>query len=246
MTKYLRFLTFVTLIVLGSASINAQSIKLLYPTESSVEFSGSEDAVDIKFPHQIQNPSATVLKAKLKVEVLSLTEGHGYHFCDLLQCYPTQTKDFESMFPFDIPALYTSNEVEFYIALEPNGINGDSKFRVTVYIDENPSDMVQYEITFHSGTVSVDELTYTTNIIASSGPNPASEMINFNFETGSIFNNASFEVIDLNGKNVYSKLLTNNPGVLQLNTISFMPGTYFYSLKVDGIRKEIGSFIIER
>lgn len=114
--------------------------------------------------------------------------------------------------------------------LYPKLDHGTTVFRYVFYDVANPTDSTWIDVTFNitnPNSVSLTEEKAETNL--SLFPNPATTELNVRLN--STEKNKTIEIIDLLGKQVFSKNVVNNSDNFKINTIDFKPGIYFVSVK---------------
>ena len=116
--------------------------------------------------------------------------------------------------------------------LYPKLDHGTTVFRYVFYDVANTNDSTWIDVTFNvtnPNSVSLNEEKKETSL--SLFPNPATTELNVKLNSNE--RNKRIEVIDLLGKQVFSKNLPNESANFKINTINFKPGVYFVSVKAD-------------
>lgn len=150
---------------------------------------------------------------------------------------PVQTSD-----PSPINASAT---VLFSAHLYPKLQSGTSVFRYVFYDFANPTDSTWVDVTFNitnPNSVSINEEEKETSL--SLFPNPATTELNVKLNSNE--KNKRIEIIDLLGKQVYSRNITNESATFKVNTIDFKPGVYFVSVKADNKSVKTEKIIITK
>jgi hypothetical protein len=65
-------------------------------------------------------------------------------------------------------------------------------------------------------------------------PNPAKELLNFNYNIKDEYNNAEFSIFNLTGSVVYDSKLTAQTGKVSIKLDKLPGGVYFYKVIIDG------------
>lgn len=133
---------------------------------------------------------------------------------------PVQESDPITMPVSTSPILYSGH-------VYPKTFAGTSTFRYIWFDENNPTDSTWVDVTYAiTGTASVKEIAKSTKIKVY--PNPATSLLNV--ELTSNETRKSIEIMDLTGRKVYSKEVTRNSELLQINTSDLTPGIYFVSV----------------
>ena len=114
--------------------------------------------------------------------------------------------------------------------LYPKLDHGTSVFRYVFYDVANTNDSTWVDVTFNitnPNMVSIDEVKKETTLALF--PNPATTELTVRLNSNE--NNKRIEIIDLLGKQVFTKNIPNESANFKINTGDFKPGIYFVSVK---------------
>ncbi len=116
--------------------------------------------------------------------------------------------------------------------LYPKLDHGTTVFRYVFYDMANTNDSTWIDVTFNitnPNSVSIDETKKETTL--SLFPNPATTELNVVLNSSE--SNKRVDIIDLLGKQVYSRTVPSESANFKINTINFKPGVYFVSVKAN-------------
>lgn len=215
------------------SSLTASSLFLMNPSDTIHTIEGSPDEFEIVFVHKIKNSAIETKNVKIRVDVLELTPGHKYSFCDYVQCQSFMTESFETDYSFPMTSQQESDNL-FYLALKPDGIEGETKLKVMFFIDGDYSDEVHYTMTFKIGTTGLEDDIFGFDL-SEPLPNPANEFASVDYH---LLNQtqSSLEIVNSMGDLVQIHQLSNYSDNLLINTSSLPQGIYYCSLIVEGQR----------
>ncbi|TAL69545.1 MAG: T9SS type A sorting domain-containing protein [Bacteroidetes bacterium] len=197
---------------------------------------------EIKSEAQVKNISGSTINIKAKMTMVNLYTGHIAYFC-LGTCFTPTDKDF--VMPFSIalePEEVTIGQKYFDLVLDPNGIEGQSIIKMTFFVDENPSDSIEYTVIFNS-TTPVIELNEPTFVFAEPTPNPATDFVNFSYELVDGINSGLLEIYDNLG-NLVNTLNLNGKEIERYNTALLPNGTYYAVMSTGDRKKAVRKFVV--
>jgi hypothetical protein len=183
------------------------------------------DMESYMFVKNLTGAAANVMVKKVEVNLIS---GTVTTFCWGL-CFPPNV--FISPSPETIGAGRTDS-VDFAGHYSPQGVKGESTVRYVFYIQSNPSDSVCFTVHYSAFPVGVNNLT-TESTLSGAYPNPANNMVNFNYSLNS-GTEGNVIIRNLLGSVVKNVVLPNAEGKLSVNIADLPEGVYFYSLDVAG------------
>jgi len=181
--------------------------------------------------------SIEIMVRKVEVELVS---GTMNYFC-LNQCYPSNI--YESTSPITIAAGATlDGTAGFSYHYFANSIDGTTMITYTFYDNDNPGDSVQVTVKFVIGQNSIDE-TFIANSISDIYPNPATDILNIDYNVNT---NSSLKIYNLIGSEIKTVSLSNSASKASVNVSDLVNGVYFYSfISKSNILKQ-GRFVINR
>lgn len=249
MFGFLHFII-VTFIITSVVAIrlSAQSFQLLVPESHYAEVRHETTSEELKYHHRIKYVGPNDAWVLSKVDVLSITPGHSYQYCDLGTCYPPQTSSFKSNSSFPMSPNQETDDDNFnYISLHPNNIDGKTSLKFTFFIEDNPLDFVEYQVDFIIGATSTDnDVPINSNNVIKSYPNPASNFTIFKINNRNEFIDASIELFNNLGTLLEIIKFESNDNLILLNCSKLPSGLYYYRLLDNGLSRGIGTLLITR
>ncbi|HBG70719.1 MAG: hypothetical protein A2W93_04575 [Bacteroidetes bacterium GWF2_43_63] len=176
----------------------------------------------------ITNSSASHIEVLVKKTEVSVVPGSENSFC-WGTCLPSNV--FLSTTPILIGSR-TTNKSSFTGEYKPLNNNGTTTIRYTFFNQNDISDSVAITVIYNAVTAIADEIPVIIDF-SNAYPNPAATVANFNYEFQSI-GYAELVISDLLGSEIHKTVLHNEKNKLSVDVSSFIPGVYFYSLRVDG------------
>jgi Secretion system C-terminal sorting domain len=185
----------------------------------------------------VKNITANRIPVKVKKVELMALHGTMNLFCWGL-CFDTSVFVSPDLLMIDSGVTNTTDFSGHYI---PKGVVGISTIRYVFFDVNNLSDTVCVNIDFDTYPLEIHNLTDAS--ISGSFPNPADNMVNFNY---SVPQNSLAKVIIRNvlGSIVKAIDITDNSGKLSLNTSELADGVYFYTFLVNGISQVTKKLVI--
>ncbi len=175
----------------------------------------------------VRNTTSALIDVIVRKVEISLVSGSMNTFCWGL-CFPPDVY-VSPAFPVN---AQTTDSVNFSGDYNPLGFAGTSLIRYVFFNQSNPDDSVCVNINYEALPVGINNQT-AKNILSGAYPNPASNMVNFDYFLD-IENAGSVIIRNLLGSVVKKSALTNAEGKLSVFTGDFPEGIYFYSLDMDG------------
>jgi hypothetical protein len=227
---------FLLLLITGliiQTNLIAQSFQLMKEDGSAIvndtiliSTTNIEDVLEV--PVYVKNLTDANLDIMVKKYELDIVSGSDAYFC-WDRCYDNVTF---------ISAIFLTAEANDTIKsfsgdFKPNGSNGLSKIMYTFFKNKTPNDSVSVTIYYDIATVGINNLELIKSSI-SSFPNPANDVLNFNYN---LRNNSQGEIFiyDLVGKKVKDISITNSEDHSQINISDLHSGIYIWTIQVDGI-----------
>jgi hypothetical protein len=227
-------LLLLVLIAAGSVSLFAQSFTLSNtdgPIANGTGFMVSGDVgITLDGFAFITNNAAANKSIHLKKVHVNVVNGTDNYFCWGL-CYGPNT--FLSIDPVTLAAGAT-NDLDFSAHYSANGIMGVSRIRYVFFDAANPNDSVSFFIDWNAGTVGLNDPQEQISF-SSAYPNPATNLVNFNYSIPSSYNDDAQVIIkNLLGDVVKIQSVEGRKGKVQINLTDLQSGVYFYTFRVNG------------
>ncbi|MEI6577347.1 MAG: hypothetical protein WCO63_14310 [Bacteroidota bacterium] len=237
--------TLITLALLGIVLFaNAQSLSLsdsLGPIANNgdvyISTNLDQELVALVF---VTNNAATSKTIECRKKEIYKVTGSVNYFC-WGACYLPNT--FTGSVHVPIPAGTTNqNNFSGHYACQGNG--GISIIRYTFFDVQNPLDTVCYNVHYSGCTVGLDELSETA-LVSAPYPNPANESIGFTIGSNVFCNRNSFlEIRSVLGELLCKIKVSEGNPVIKINTSSFVPGLYSWTLIMDDSPRISNKFVV--
>mgnify|MGYP003739757571 CR=1 FL=1 len=176
----------------------------------------------------VTNNSGAAMDVLVKKTEINVTTGSENLFC-WGTCYLPST--FVSTTSINIGAGATDT-LSFAGEYKPLGQLGATTIRYTFYNLTNVNDSVSVYVVYNAGTAAIEKMPVIVDF-SNAYPNPASSVVNFNYELQSI-GSAELIITDLLGSEISRTVLSNDKSKLSIDVSTYNAGVYFYSLRVDG------------
>lgn len=244
-------LTLILIFSAGAFFAGGQNIMLsdengpLVHDTAVVAFGAPEDPV-IKKIIYITNNSGDNIHVHVKKEEIDVLYNTMNTFCFQGSCYPPFI--FQSPNPMMVEPGVTTGDDDFYGEYHPNGVQGISKIRYTVFNANNPDDSVTVNVHFEAGYVGIESLFANhPDIISKPYPNPASSQISFDIDLPLHAGQAELVVRNLLGALVISYPVNESNGKLILSVHDLSEGFYFYTFYLRNNQAlKTGRFVVKR
>lgn len=197
---------------------------------------------------QVRNLTDGVIDVVIEKEEIQIVEGTSNYFC-WGNCY---IPDVFVSRPVALEAGVVSNQgdLSFHHQIDPemsgdpaNFISGTSVVKYYAYPDGNEEDRVCVEVWFAYNAEGISEkMAYS---FGHAYPNPASSMVQFDYELSSLAN-ASVSVYNLLGQEVMSQQINNLQGAVTFSVADLNEGIYFCNLFVNGQTVKTEKFIVKK
>ena len=200
-----------------------------------------EHHLDVK---NVSGDSISVICQKTNITLpLGMPAWAGSSYCFAGTCYPTSATNPSSAATIDAGQAisYDNSDLDAHSGyLNAGGVAGIATVKYCFYDENNPTDETCVTITYDcSETTSINE-TAAFNEVGDFYPNPASEMVYFNFK-GSL---ATLKLIDILGNEVKSIELSEE-GIQKLDLTDMTKGIYFGNLLVNDEVVSIKKLIVK-
>ena len=188
---------------------------------------------ELIFEANIKNNTEGVLRIGVIRLNIDTVPGTSNSFCWSGSCFPSTTDTSTTVHV--LPAGQTTADGTFsghYIANEKKGI---TTIKYTFYDLGNPdvrdSVVVKYA---YSAAEGVNDNTFNNVSFSDAYPNPATNMVNIDYNLNNNASSASVKVINLLGSVVKTANLSVGSNKVSFDVSDLTQGVYFYSIIVDG------------
>lgn len=238
-----------SLLFLGNAIAQAQSSLIIKDKEgnevtgTTVNVLFSPDAGYASFKLDVVNNAATAKNIKVKKVEMSMLPGvDGLTIC-WLQCYPPFVFESPDAITIDPGGVCTSFEGDITYAV---GTKGTSTAKFVFFDVDNTNDSSYVIVNYNLGTVGIAENIFKVAKVSNAYPNPASSMVNFDYQLPVSASDAQIKISNLLGTTVSVIDLTKNEGKASLNVSNLKDGVYFYTLIVNNSTTVTRKFVVNR
>lgn len=238
-----------SLIFIASAFAQAQSSLVLKDKEgnevtgTTIDVLYSPDAGYASFKLDVLNSATTAKNVKVKKIEMSMLAGvDGLTIC-WLQCYPPFIFESPDPIMIDPSGVCTSFEGDITYAV---GTKGTSTAKFVFFDIDNPNDSSYVIVNYNLGTVGIAENLIKATKVSNAYPNPASSVVNFDYQLPVNTSNAKIQISNLLGTNVSSVDLTKADGKASVNVSNLKDGVYFYTLIVNNSATVTRKFVVKR
>jgi len=149
--------------------------------------------------------------------------GTSNYFCWGL-CLPPFTYELS----YGIMEAGTTSEEPFQADYMPNLIPGISIITYELWDENNTTDVTSVTVEFNASPAAIDEELSEVSFSAAY-PNPANNHVSFDYNISGNKEN-KVTVSNMLGQIIYETYLTKSAGTLNLNTVDFQEGIYFYTV----------------
>lgn len=214
--------------------------------DTMLVFNGSPDDELIEANVFITNTTSDTIYLLVKKEDIELLENTFNTFCWIDLCYPPNV--IVSPVAMALAPGATTTEDDFYIDYFPNGQEGITIVRYTIFNRDVPADSVSVIFKFNTSNVGIgSSLQFSEKVISKPYPNPASSMVHFDVEIPSSIRDANIVIRNLLGSEVMRYYVSTSKGRVSLPVSHLKGGFYFYTLNVeDNYPVQTGRVIIKR
>ncbi len=178
----------------------------------------------------VTNVSEDTVEVKVHRIIIDTVPGTRNQFCWVL-CYAYETN--ESSYSVTLDPGASTSELEFSGHYQPAGNGGTSKIRYKFFNVDNEQDTVSMTVFYVVSPASVADLQSASHF-GSAYPNPASEIVSFDFEFSHTVKEARLVIYNLLGKQVMDYPVNNRNGKLSVPLHELNEGVYFYTFMVNG------------
>lgn len=195
------------------------------------------------FKLDVQNTSTVAKNVKVrKIEISMFPGVEGLTIC-WLSCY--------APFVFESPDAITIEPGAIFANFEgdltyPATIKGSSTAKFVFFDVDNPTDTSFVIVNYHVGPLSIAENLMKSTRVSNAYPNPASNVVYFDYKLPLNANNAKINISNLLGTTVSTIELIKTEGKASLNVSNLKDGVYFYSLVVNNAATVTRKFVVKR
>jgi hypothetical protein len=217
-----------------AAGLNAQSFRIMSATgtnitNDTVVKSGLPSDEPIEYPGIVKNISGSSKSVYVTRTYIAQPSGMTASFCWGSLCYPSFVDTSTEV----VTLAAGDSSTTFRADAHPNFNTGVLLAKYVVYDINNPSDFSYVVVKFLVGTSGVEEADPSSFTLSNVYPNPAKDLINFNYEIKSGMN-ATIRIFDLSGKKVKEFNLNASDNSVKADISSLISGVYFYTLSLNG------------
>jgi len=228
---------------LSSLALSDHNGVLMHDT--MLVFNGSPDDDVIQAKVSITNTSADTIHLLVKKDDIELLENTFNTFCWIDLCYPPNV--IVSPVAMALAPGATTSETDFYGDYIPNGQEGITIVRYTIFIENYPNDSLSVIFKFNTSNVGVgDYLNFSESLISKAYPNPASSIVSFDVEIHSQIRDANIIIRNLLGTEVMKYNVTARSGKVSMPVNHLKEGFYFYTLANGDYPLQTGKITIKR
>ncbi|HLO91944.1 MAG TPA: T9SS type A sorting domain-containing protein [Lentimicrobium sp.] len=189
--------------------------------------------------------SATVAKSvKVKKMQLSMLPGtEDYLTICWESCYPPFIFESPTAIAIEPSALCTNFEGDLSY---PTTVKGTSTVKFVFFDEANTNDSSYVIVNYNIGTIGIAENLIKLSKVSNAYPNPASSVVNFDYQLPANANNAKININNLLGTTVSSIELVKNEGKASLSLSNLKDGVYFYTLIINNTATVTRKFVVKR
>lgn len=244
MKKHLLFFPII-LILLFSAGAWSQSIGLSWSEGTIqngdiIDVSGSPDTV-IYVAIKIHNKSTSTIDVKVRKQDILMLSGTMDTYCLSNQCYGGEIP----VSPDSVQILPGGYDTTFKGEYYPLGVTGVSTIRYTFFNTQDTDDTITVTVRY-SGSASVAKTNISPTEISNAYPNPASDVIYFDYNNSESTLNSYIIIRDFAGRIVREVVIPQHEGVLEIDLTDIETGVYFYSLMQNNLMLLTKKLIVKR
>lgn len=190
-----------------------------------------------------KNISSASVPIKVRMHEVSVMGGTTHYFCFGGACYPPGTVESPGSYSTAAGQLV---EDQFYADYMPNGVQGTSRIKYTLFNENNVNDSVCVVVNFISGYLGMNDNLMADFRLSRPYPNPSSSATSFDYSIPSLVSGAKLEIHNLLGSVVKQAILDQNQGKVTFSTSDLQEGMYFYTLTAGGKSVASGKLVIRR
>ena len=232
-----KLLLIFTAILMTGLTMNAQDLQLFFFNQQIADGDtifqfGDAGAAEIVIDHlQVYNNTDKAMSVMVSRERLDMQPNASSQFCWGLCFSPATTVSPE---PKLIQSEEFSTNEDFSGHYLPNGDLGNSYVKYNFYNETNQFNIISAVVRFLATPTGIAEEAMNGGRISEIYPNPASNVINLDYELTSKVNEASLKVFNLLGAEVKTANLERNSNKATLDVSDLNNGIYFYTVFING------------
>jgi hypothetical protein len=189
-----------------------------------------DDSYELLAHANVTNHSQVTVEVEAKRIIIDTVPGTLNQFCWVL-CYAYEINASSQSVSLDPGA--SSSDTEFSGHYLPYGQGGTSKIRYKFYNVDNEQDTVSMTVFYVVSPASLADLQSDSHFGAAY-PNPAKEIVSFDFEFSRVVKEARLVIYNLLGKQVMDYPINSRNGKLSVPLHELNEGVYFYTFMVNG------------
>lgn len=213
------------LVGLFFSSLQAQNLQITSPNSANYTYNGSSSSLAHVDVH-VKNNNSSQSDIFVQRKIVSKDPSHLSYFCFGVTCYPPNV----SKSPDVITLAAGATDTSIITYLDPLGVAGTS---IVTYCVKNVTETDSACITITYDMLATGIINNSHKRFVKAFPNPAESDLNLVYNTEKNYSNKVIQLLDLNGKLVYSEKVENTTGLIQINVSEFPSGVYVCNLIAD-------------
>ncbi|MCF6171692.1 MAG: T9SS type A sorting domain-containing protein [Bacteroidales bacterium] len=233
-------------ILLAVFSLNAQDLTLSWdgvPLGDTIVTWGEPGNAEIVSHVVVHNNTSNGINMLVRRKRISMVEGSSSAFCWGL-CFPPDTE--ESPEPRLILPGGQSTDEEFSGHYYPNGKIGTSVVEYMFFNKDNEGQNVKIVVKYWGSPAGIAEDAMVGGSISDIYPNPATNMVNIDYELTPEVDFAKIRIVNLLGAVVKEAVVERNNTKLTMDISDLNGGIYFYSVLVNGDVYKTKKLVIQK
>lgn len=192
----------------------------------------STNTHEIVFEAIFTNHTNNTALIKVARNIIYLMDGDTTYFC-WGACYP-HFVDTSGMY-MEIPAGGSSGELDFSAHyLYHEDVIGVSLIEYIFYNMDNPEEFVKVVVKYDTSPDGINEAILNNISVSEIYPNPASDVVNIDYDMPYEVKEASVKIVNILGAVVKEQQINTRYNKMRINITDLTGGIYFYSLTING------------
>lgn len=222
--------------IVVSLAANTQSLSLSdengqIPDNGNIYVLSDDPAVsDIVAHVYVTNNSASSVNVKVYRNQISMVSGSWSQFCWFV-CFSGDTDTSATVIAI---GAGQTNEEDFSGHYWPDGNPGESVVSYTFYNEDNMDDNVTVIVNYKLSLTGLGEYLAENTTFSAAYPNPADDIVSFDYDLPVEVNNAEVIITNLLGAVVYETSIAGLNGTTRIDVSNLNEGIYFATLRLDG------------
>jgi hypothetical protein len=220
--------------LLAVFSMNAQDLTLSWEGEElgeTLTLWGHPDSAEIVFHVVCHNNTDRDLNVKVRRNQIEMVDGTSSQFCWGGSCWPPDVD--ESPSATLIPAGEQSGEEDFSAHYSPSSHNGTSTIEYTFFNEDDEDLNVKITVYYWASPDGIAEDLMKGGSISDIYPNPATSLVNIDYNLPSGVNSAKVRIVNLLGALVKESTIERNANKLTMDISDLKGGVYFYTVLIN-------------